>query len=107
MVSVTPRPHSVATGWRFVTSGLVVLLGYAALAWTAVYGNDEAEQPCSGPHRDYFFPPRTVCGTGPETVTITSSSTIVAASLVLLLGVGLLATGVVLLVRRRRSARMA
>jgi hypothetical protein len=99
---VRRRQHTAATGWWLVAGGLVLVLVYALLVWSAVYGNDQTEQPCDGPHRDIVFPPATECGVGGNTVRITSTSTTVAASVILLIALGLLVVGVVGVVRARR-----
>ncbi len=103
-----------AIGAPLVAGGLAVLLSYGLLVWLAVYNNDEQEHVCNGPHRDIFFPPATICGTGGHTVRVTSMAATVAGSMLFLLGLGLLGTGVVTLLhertrhrRQRPEARMA
>lgn len=97
--------HPASRGWRLVAGGLVLLLGYFTLVWSAIYGNDQSQQPCDGPHRDIIFPPATVCGVSGNTVRITSTDTTVAASLILIIALGLLAAGVVTTIRAGRLRR--
>jgi drug/metabolite transporter (DMT)-like permease len=97
----------VAGGWT-IAAGLVILAGYAVLVWTGIYGNESATQVCgavTNPHRDNFFPPYTVCGTGESAIRATSTSASVAGAALFVLGCVVVLVGLTVLVRsRRRSA---
>lgn len=86
-------------------SGLAVLAFWATLVWSAVFGNDQTEQPCGGPHRDVFFPPATICTpVGHPDYSVTSSVATVAGSVLFALGAGLALAGAVLLLLSRLRA---
>jgi hypothetical protein len=92
----------------FIAAGLAVLVCYAVLVWTAIYGNESSTQVCgaaTNPHRDNFLPPYTVCGTGDTAIRATSTSASVAGMVLFVLGAGLVALGITLVVRdvARRS----
>jgi hypothetical protein len=94
----------VAGGWT-IAAGLVILASYAVLVWTGIYGNESTTQVCgvaSNPHRDNFFPPYTVCGTGASAIRATSTSASVAGAVLFILGSVLVLVGLTVLVRSRR-----
>lgn len=105
----TPRGHAAtlrARGWRLVGAGLALFAGYCTLVWFDVFGHNDDAPVCFGmPHRDWFFPPATVCAPdGGRVVVATSGLTTAAGTVLFLLAVGVLLAGLVLLVRSRRAS---
>jgi len=100
--------RSPGVGTSLIAGGVATLACYAVLVWTAVFWNEDGSQICGDAvhnHRDNFFPPYTVCGSGENAYRVTSDTASWAGVVLFVLGVGMVLVGIALVVRRPRQAR--
>jgi hypothetical protein len=95
------------TGASLIAGGLATLVCYVVVVWTAVFWNDDSSQICgeaANTHRDNFFPPYTVCGSGDTAYRATSDTASLTGAALFVVGVGMVLIGIALVIRGSRRA---
>jgi hypothetical protein len=93
------------TGASLIAGGLAILVCYVVVVWTAVFWNDDSSQICgeaANTHRDNFFPPYTVCGSGDNAFRVTSDTASLTGAALFVVGAGMVLIGIAVLIRGRR-----